>query len=133
MAFAIDMDAAAHRHLLAADTLSNGHRRDVAGYLYGIAAECAIKVMMSEIGMRPLRERGMNRDPFFAHFPELRTILRDELQGRRGTPLVRFIEDDHFLHHWSTRMRYSHGRDIKQRWIDDWATQARRAVDSMGT
>jgi hypothetical protein len=89
--------------------------------------------MMSEVGMRPLRGGGTNRDPFFVHFPELRTLLRDTLKGRRGTPLVRFIEDDHFLHNWSTRMRYSHGRDIRQQWIADWATQARRAVDSMGT
>lgn len=133
MGFAIDMTAAARRHLQAADQLAGGHRRDVAGYLYGIAAECAIKAMMLEAGMRPLADTRTPNDPFFAHFPDLRSILRDTLKGRRGIPLIRFIQDDRFLNHWATRMRYSHGKDIAERWISDWATQAKHAVGSIGT
>ena len=41
-----DMPAAARRHIEAADALVDGFRPDVAGYLYGIAAECAIKSMI---------------------------------------------------------------------------------------
>jgi hypothetical protein len=52
--FEIDMGMAARRHLEAADELAKGVRRDVAGYLYGIAAECAFKAMMLEAGLRPL-------------------------------------------------------------------------------
>ncbi|HKM72845.1 MAG TPA: hypothetical protein VJX94_22735 [Stellaceae bacterium] len=134
MAFATDMSAAARRHLEAGDSLAKGRkRRDVAGYLYGIAAECAIKAMMLELGMRPVADRRTADDPFFAHFPELRSMLRDALSRRRGSTLVRLIQDDRFLNNWSTRMRYSHGRDIEGRWVKAWAEQARQAVGSIGT
>jgi|SRR5208283_1950307 len=133
MAFAIDMPAAARRHLLAADTLVQGPRRDVAGYLYGIAAECAIKAMMIDAGLRPSAGSPRREDPFLAHFPELRTMLRDALWRRRGTPLISFIQSDSFLQQWSIRMRYSHGKDIEERWITAWAQQAHQAVASIGT
>ncbi|HJU16326.1 MAG TPA: hypothetical protein VJ770_07635 [Stellaceae bacterium] len=131
MAFATDMKAAARRHLEAGDILMANQRRDVAGYLYGIAAECAVKAMMIEFGMRPVPEK--KSDPFFAHFPELRSMLRDVLRGRKGTPLVRLIQDDRFLNHWSTHMRYSHGKDIDDRWVIAWACQARQAIAAIGT
>jgi len=132
MTFNVDMPAAARRHLLAADTLLSSPRGDVAGYLYGIAAECAIKAMMIEAGLRP-SSQPRREDPFFVHFPELRTMIRDKLQGRRGTPLITYIKNDAFMNNWSTRMRYSHGRDIRPQWISAWAEQARQAVASIGT
>jgi len=131
MAFSIDMPAAARRHLLAAEILASESRRDVAGYLYGIAAECAVKAMMFEAGFRPAGNR--RDDPFYEHFPDLRTLLRDHLQGRKGTPLINLINDDAFMNNWSTDMRYSHGKDIDNRWIERWADQARQAVASIGT
>ena len=73
MAYSTNMPASARRHLIAADRLNAGARRDVAGYLYGIAAECAIKAMMIDAGYRPLIDR--RNDLFFLHFPELRTAL----------------------------------------------------------
>jgi hypothetical protein len=134
MAFAIDMPAAARRNLAAAEILMRGDRKDVAGYLYGLAAECALKAMMRESGCLPLPTDTSTRDnPYFAHFPELRTMLRDCLRGRRGTPLIGFVNNDAFMSNWSTRMRYSHGRDISERWIDEWSLQARQAVASIGT
>ena len=132
MAFLIDMPAAAKRHLLAAELLVTPKgRKDVAGYLFGIAAECAVKAMMLEAGLLPKSDQ--RDDPFYEHFPILRTLLRDTLQGRRGTPLINFINNDAFMNNWSTRMRYSNGKDIGDRWIDDWADQARQAVASIGT
>jgi hypothetical protein len=132
MTFAMDLPAAARRHFLAAEELDGGTRRDVAGYLYGIAAECAIKAMMIEAGLRPSGQP-RREDPFFLHFPELRTMIRDRLKGRKGTPLIAYIEDDAFMNQWSTRMRYSHGRDIRPQWVSAWAEQARQAVASIGT
>ncbi len=38
-----DFPASARRHLVAADRLIGTDRTDVAGYLYGWAAECALK------------------------------------------------------------------------------------------
>lgn len=133
MTFAIDMPAAARRHLLAADTLAKSSRRDVAGYLYGIAAECAIKAMMAEAGLRPHPGSSRQDEPFFAHFPELRTMLRDILGRRKVGPLSNYIQNDAFMNNWSTRMRYSHGRDIEERWITIWAEQARQVVASIGS
>jgi hypothetical protein len=132
MAYSVDMPAAARRHLMAAELLmAPKGRKDVAGYLFGIAAECAIKAMMSEAGLH--RASDNREDPFYEHFPNLRTLLRDTLQGRMGTPLINFINRDAFMNNWSTSMRYSNGKDIDVRWIDDWAKQARQAVASIGT
>lgn len=132
MAFSIDMPAAARRHLMAADELlvSPKGRKAVAGYLFGIAAECAVKAMMSDAGCK---SNGGRDDPYYQHFPDLRTSLRDALTGRKAAPLINFINDNSFMNNWSTRMRYSSGKDIKDKWIDDWAKQARQVVASIGT
>lgn len=131
MAFTTDMPASARRHLQAADALREGHRKDVAGYLYGIAAECAIKAMMLDAGYRPKGDR--RQDPFYMHYPYLRTALLDQLQGRRGAPLTTFAGDARFLSNWSTDMRYCKGDEVLDKWIADWAGQARQAVASIGT
>src|ERR1700722_3580598 len=131
--FAIDMPRAARRHLEAADQLSRTRRRDVAGYLYGLAAECAVKAMMRDAGIRMPTDLARRENPLYAHFPELQTLLRDALRGRRGTPLLSFIQSDAFMNNWDTRMRYSHGRDINDQWISTWANQARQVVAAIGT
>lgn len=127
MAYTHNLPQAASRNLEAADTLAKGSRRDVAGYLYGIAAECAVKAMVEDVPM-------LRRDEiFYAHFPELRTLLRDALKGRTAKPLSAFIEDDAFLNNWNVKMRYADARQILGTWVDTWAVQARRAVNAMGT
>ncbi len=133
MTFGVDMRSAARRHLLAADILMNGERRDVAGYLYGIAAECAIKAMMSDVGMRPKAPHRTPSDPFFEHFPELRTLLRDHGQLRSGAPLARFINTDSFMNNWSTGIRYCHSREVREHWVSAWKEQAKQAVACIGT
>ncbi|WP_148273525.1 hypothetical protein [Stigmatella aurantiaca] len=127
MAFTPNLPAAARRHLEAAEELVTGTRQDVAGYLYGIAAECAVKAMMENI---PLVRRD---EAFYAHFPELRTILRDALQGRVARPLSALINDDRFLNNWHVRMRYADSRQILSDWVAAWSEQARRAVNAMGS
>jgi hypothetical protein len=133
VAYACDMRAAAHRHLMAAEELVGGTRRDVAGYLFGIAAECGIKAMMLDINIRPLPIANRKDDPFYAHFPDLRTMLRSRLAGRLAAPLLTFIGSDAFMNHWSTDMRYSHGRDVAEAWVIAWAQQARNVISSIGT
>jgi len=127
MAFTPNMPAAARRHLVAAEELADTARWDVAGYLYGIAAECAIKTMMENI---PLARR---QEAFYAHFPELRTLLRDTLQGRSARPLSAFINDDRFLNNWHVSMRYADAQQISEQWVTAWREQARRAVSAMGS
>jgi hypothetical protein len=124
MAFTRDLRKSARRHLEAAQTLATGTRKDVAGYLYGIAAECAIKVMME---LAPVR----NNDAFYAHFPQLRTLLRDALKGRRSIPLSTFINDDSFMNNWDINMRYADGAQVRPEWVAAWGGQASRAVSAM--
>lgn len=132
MAFTVDLPASARRHLEAGNVLLD-HKRDVAGYLFGIAAECAIKAMMLDANVRPRGPELRRDDPFYAHFPELRTMLRDMQLGRNAKPLMDYIEDNSFMNHWSTDMRYSPGRDVRDNWIAAWAEHARQAVASIGT
>jgi hypothetical protein len=49
MAYSVDLRAAARRHLDAAQKLLKERREDVAAYLFGTAAECAIKEMARAI------------------------------------------------------------------------------------
>jgi hypothetical protein len=126
MAFTNDLPNAARRNLEAADSIDTGNRRDVAGYLYGIAAECAIKAMMDEIGLR-------DDEIFYSHFPELRSLLRDKISGRRASVLLTFVNDDRFFNHWNIKMRYAHHKQIHNKWVNDWRTQAREVVNTIGT
>lgn len=129
MAFTVDLSQAANRHLDAADVLCAGRppRRGVAGYLYGLAAELAVKAMVEQLP-------GLRSDAiFYAHFPELRTLLRDALKGRSARPLSSFVHDDAFMNSWDIRMRYADGRQIRDDWVEAWQRQARRAVSAMGT
>jgi hypothetical protein len=80
--YAHDFRKAAHRHLDAGERLNETARADVAGYLFGIAAECALKHLMLTSGMRPLPIESRREDPFYAHFEELKAILRDSASGR---------------------------------------------------
>ncbi len=123
-----NMKAAAHRHLLAAEALDPGPRRDVAGYLYGWAAECAIKALMLDLGMQPLPPEDRREDPFYAHFTDLKRRLRDSNQGRKHVDLRKFSDNSRFMEHWDTSMRYSDGKSIKPRWIDRWHEDAKAVL-----
>lgn len=132
--YAVDMRAAAHRHFQAAEQLYGdglGHRKDVAAYLFGLSGECALKYMMQSAGMGPLPEAERWRDPFYAHFERLKTALRDVVSGRRSKQLRQHAEDTTLMQHWDVSMRYSHGKDIKNEWIDRWRSNAKMLVDAM--
>jgi hypothetical protein len=70
-------------------------------------------------------------NPLMAHFPDLKTLLRDQLQGRMKAELRTFVENNRFMHHWDIRQRYARDGDVDDRWIDDWKGQARDVVDLM--
>lgn len=131
MAFKVNMKASARRHLEAADKLKSSNRGDVAGYLYGISAECAIKAMMIDLRIKEKKDR--RDDPYYLHFPALKTTLQDKLQGRLAAPLIKVLSDRTFFANWSIEMRYSKGDEIKNTWIENWATQAKRTVSLIET
>jgi hypothetical protein len=135
MAYSQDLVKAARRHFDAAEQLNEERQRprrqDVAGYLYGIAGECALKEIMRDSGMRPSGTHG--DDPFYAHFPVLKTLLRDTLRGRRAGELRAFAEDDGLMNGWDVAMRYAPPQDIAPRLVDLWREQAQRLVHAMET
>src|SRR5262249_34246835 len=101
------------------------------GYLYGIAAECALKEIMRQSGMVPLPLPQRREDPFYAHFQTLKTLLRDRIRGRRAGDLRRYVEDAGFMQFWDTEMRYAPARDVQHAWVDRWRGQASEIVQVM--
>lgn len=124
----------ATRHLRAATSLDHeekGGSPDVAGYLFGVAAECAVKQIMRESGMTPLPPEQRRDDPFYAHFPELKTLLRNAAQGRRAGELRAWSEDKTFMREWDTDMRYAPAKDIEKKDIEKWREDAKRVIAAM--
>src|SRR5262249_23512960 len=106
-------------------------RRDVAGYLYGVAAECALKQIMRESGIRPMSPAERRDDPYYAHFPVLKTMLLDRLCGRRSSDLRKVGEDSRLMNEWDTDMRYAPAADIKAHLVERWRVDAHRLVNAM--
>ncbi len=137
MAYGQDLQASARRHLRAATELhqlaSAGAQpgcRAVAGYLYGLAGELAVKALMRNSGMAPLPPKERRDDPYYAHFPELKTQLRNTAQGRRSGELLVIANSNHFQN-WSTDMRYAPTAEVQPGWIEDWKASAHSLVETM--
>ena len=67
----------------------------------------------------------------YAHFPTLKTLLRDRAQGRHATVLRRFADDDAFMNEWDIEMRYAPRQDITDDLVERWRAHAQRAVTEM--
>ncbi len=102
----------------------------VAGYLFGIAGELAVKQLMRDSGMRPLPDEDRRDDPFFAHFPDLKRMLA-MATGRRSGELRTVSENPRLFQHWDTSMRYSDGRDILPAWVGEWKASAEELIARM--
>jgi hypothetical protein len=138
MAYGQSLPSSAKRHLRAADELhalaSAGSQpgcKAVAGYLFGISGELAVKEMMRDSGMRPLGADNRRDDPFYAHFPELKTRLRDTAKGRRGLELRRMGENPALFQYWDTGMRYAATTEIEDTWVEAWRISAHDLIDRM--
>lgn len=139
MSYTSDFQNAARRHLLAAEKLhvTTGPSiepgcKAVAGYLFGLAGELAVKQMMRESGMRPRPSSERRDDPFYAHFPELKRLLQEQLSGRRGGVLLAVAQSDRCFREWSTNMRYAPTKDVQERHVNEWREDAKKLVDQMG-
>jgi hypothetical protein len=132
MGYKRNLKEAARRHNQAADYLyKQAHRRDVAGYLYGIAAECALKEIMRISGIRELSKEDKRNDPYYAHFPDLKTLLRDRAQGRCQGVLLKYANDQKLMCEWNTTMRYSPCNDVQHQHVELWRDQACEIVKKM--
>lgn len=137
MAFGRDLPNSARRHLRAANELFDANAagaqpgcRAVAGYLYGLSGELAVKAIMRDSGMTPKAPSARRDDPYYAHFPELKSRLRDNAQGRRSGDL-RVIAESNDFQDWNTDMRYAPTSDIVDKWVDTWRASAQKLVEKM--
>ncbi len=138
MAYGQDLSNSAKRHLRAADELceltSGGAQpgcKSVAGYLFGLAGELAVKAMMRESGIMPLAAERRRDDPFYAHFPELKSRLLDRLAGRRSGELRKIVENAALFNSWDTGMRYASTSEIVPAWVEAWKVSAHDLVARM--
>jgi hypothetical protein len=135
-----DLTSAARRHLragqVAYETAVAGAQpgcKAVAGYLFGLTGELAVKEMMRASGMKPLHSDERRDDPFYAHFPELKTLLRDSNRGRRSGALDLLARDQALFQYWSTGMRYAPTAEIREEWVVKWKSSAERLIDQMAS
>jgi hypothetical protein len=85
---------------------------------------------MLDSGMRPSdpRKRG---DAFFEHFPALKAVLKDQLQGRRAGELRQIAEDSALFDTWHTNMRYSSTNNINPVKVIAWKSSAEQLIARM--
>lgn len=132
--YSTNLRLSALRHWETAEHLGDERvpkHRAIAGYLFGIVAECAIKEIMRNSGMKPLPDDKRRDDPFYAHFPQLKTMLKNSAQGRRAGDLRRWCDDNAFMRHWDTDMRYAPAKDIEVGDIKRWRDNANHALRVM--
>lgn len=137
--FPEDFAQSARRHLRAAHrlcaTMQPGDQPGcmaVAGYLFGLAGELALKEMMRDSGMRPRPGVRRRDNPFRQHFPEIKTLLRNMASGRRQQELAALANDAKLFEFWDTEMRYGRTNGIKEKWIPAWQKSAEQLVARMG-
>jgi hypothetical protein len=138
MAYSHDYQISARRHLKAAETLfalntagAQPGAKAVAGYLYGLAGELAVKQMMTQSGMRPLADDQRRNDPFYKHFPELKSFLLSEAAGRRSGELLNVARTAQIFQEWSTDMRYAPTHEVSTRRVDVWQKDAKKLIAQM--
>jgi hypothetical protein len=138
VAYRNDFVNAARRHFRAAtelhDVTSPGSQpgcRAVAGYLFGLSGELAVKAMMRDSGMVPLASGPRRDDPYYAHFPELKERLKDLASGRREGELRKVAESKALFQNWDTQMRYAPTADIEGAWIAAWKASAADLINRM--
>jgi len=122
VAYNIDLIASAHRHFRDGDTLLKASSAQHAGYHFGFAAECAIKSVLYRHNLPRRDER--REDPYWAHFPELRTLLIRDGQGRLKQKLYDAIAHGAFMQYWDTDIRYASNHSVDQPRATKWREQA---------
>lgn len=120
-----DLPDAARRHQHCADMLHDAEPAE-AGYLYGLAAECAVKQVAT---MVPCLRRD---DILYAHFPDLRRLVLDHAAGREAQRLLRLISDPSgYLGGWHVSMRYANRRAVNVDLTEAWRRHATSALSLM--
>lgn len=138
MAYSHDYKISARRHFRAAEMLctldaagAQPGAKAVAGYLYGLTGELAVKQLMLYSGMRPLANDQRRNDPFYKHFPELKTFLLDAANGRRSGELLQVAQNAQVFQEWNTDMRYAPTKEVTAVRVDGWQQDAKMLIEKM--
>lgn len=92
-----DYPAAARRCLADGNLLLEQRRLANASYLFGLGAECALKVLL---------EGHPGADVKLAHLPELRGHALKSLRRRRDGPVQQLLNSSSFMDGWRVDTRY---------------------------
>lgn len=103
----------------------------MAGYLYGLASELALKQLMIESGIQELPPANRKSDPYYLHFPEIKTALLNSNLGRSDSRLLQYTSA-RVMKDWDLRMRYAPGKEIADDLVAAWGEDARNLVGKMG-
>ena len=122
MAYNIDLTASAKRHFRDGETLLVAKSAQHAGYHFGFAAECALKSVLYRHNLPRHAER--RADPYWAHFPELRTLLIRDGRGRLQQKLYDVVAHGSFMQLWDTDIRYASDRSVDEPHARKWREQA---------
>ncbi|OFW27625.1 MAG: hypothetical protein A3H27_02445 [Acidobacteria bacterium RIFCSPLOWO2_02_FULL_59_13] len=122
MTYNIDLSASARRHYRDGETLLAAKSAQHAGYHFGFAAECAIKSVLFRYHLP--RHEEPRTDPFWVHFPHLKTLLIRDGQGRLTQKLYSVIAHGSFMQHWDTDIRYASDRSVDEPRATRWRDQA---------
>ncbi|MFA7441425.1 MAG: hypothetical protein WCZ66_10725 [Sphingomonadaceae bacterium] len=90
-----------------------------------------MKQMMRRSGMHPLPENERRNDPFYAHFPHLKTLLLDQVSGRRDGELRSIASRSELFQHWTIEIRYAATATIDAVHTNRWKEQAEDLVSRM--
>jgi hypothetical protein len=105
------MGSAAARHLRCAIALDVAKEAAEACYLMGLAAECAIKYHLIQMGFKyKSRKKGVrisSTDPIFLHFPDLPVEVLAQAEGIVAGRVLAQLGNASLLNGWSVRMRYA--------------------------
>ncbi len=139
MAYGEHLKQAARRNFNAANVLYGAVAagvqpgcRAVAGYLYGLTAEIAVKQIMLDSGIMGLPVDQRKDDPHYAHFPSLKTLLARMVRGRRATELRLIAEDPGLFQDWNIEMRYRATDWVSDDSVAKWKKSAENLVAQMG-
>lgn len=124
----MNMYEASYRHCRCANFLEQKQNPEYAeaGYLYGLAAECAVKFIATNIPQ-------FRRDEiFYAHFPDLKNSVLNYAEGRGTDKLAQILDGSHgYMGGWYIGMRYENNRSVHISRVSAWREDAMAVIKLM--
>ena len=121
-----DYAAASKRHFRDAQYLRDADCLANADHLYGFAAECALKVVMSGLGM-PMKGNRPEK-PFDCHINKLWAQFRTFADGHEGSKYASMITSENPFSKWKVDDRYESGISIRISDVEEHQSGASAAI-----